>query len=124
MKHRYWTGLLLLIRVCLFLIFSLNTINDPTINLLAIVITIFVLFTYLSVIGGVYKVWWLNIIEFIFFLNLGILSAIGLYQFNVGTPMTTTSYTSSGIAFGCKVWTRKHLHEILCSIYLPCVHVM
>ena len=52
--------------------------------------------------------WWLNIIEFTFFLNPGISSAVGLYQFNVGILMTTTSYTSSGIAFGFSVVIALH----------------
>lgn len=115
MKHRYWTGFLLLIRVCLFLIFSLNTTSDPTINLLAIAITIFLLFMYLSVIGGVYKLWWLNVIEYAFLLNLGISSAAGLYQYNVGIPMTSISYTSSGIAFG---------FSAVIAIYHMCIQII
>lgn len=62
-QHRYWTGLLLLIRVLLFLIYSINTLGDPMINLLATSVTMFCLFAYLSMIGGVYKIWWLNMIE-------------------------------------------------------------
>ena len=54
-KHRYWTGLLLLVRVCLFLIFSLNSLGDPTVNLLATVTITFCLLSYMSIIGGIYK---------------------------------------------------------------------
>ena len=36
-KHRYWTGLLLLARVSLYLVFALNVSGDPSVNLLAIV---------------------------------------------------------------------------------------
>ena len=35
-QHRYWTGLLLLVRIILLVIFSLNRSNDLTINLLCI----------------------------------------------------------------------------------------
>ena len=54
-KHRYWTGLLLLIRVCLFLVFSFNTSGNPLINMLATSVSMSCLFAYLSLIGGVYK---------------------------------------------------------------------
>ena len=54
-NHRYWTGLLLLVRVCLFLIFSLNTLSDPTVNFLAIIAVSFCLLTYISLVGGIYK---------------------------------------------------------------------
>ena len=48
-KHRYWMGLLqLLVRVCLFLVLSLNTLSDPIINLLIIIICTFTLLAYLS----------------------------------------------------------------------------
>ena len=98
-KHRYWTGLLLLIRVCLFLVFSLNTIGNPMINLLAICITMSCLLAYLSLIGGVYKQWWLNVIEIAFVLNLLILSSGSFYQINTGNSIKPIIYTSAGITF-------------------------
>ena len=98
-KHRYWTGLLLLVRVCLYLVFSLNTLGDPMINLLATAITMFGLFAYLSMIGGIYKFWWLNLIEVIFILNLGILPTAVLYQNTTDSAIEPITYTSTGIAF-------------------------
>ena len=98
-KHRYWTGFLLLIRACLILIFSLNTLGDPTINLLAIFVVAFCLLAYLSMIGGVYKQWWLNLIEISFIVNLGILSgAVGLYQNDTTGAVSKTTQTSVIIA--------------------------
>ena len=32
-KHRYWPGLLLVVRVALFLVFSVNVFGDPAISL-------------------------------------------------------------------------------------------
>ena len=99
-KHRYWTGLLLLVRIILFLIFSLNILGSANINLLAIIVTVLLLFTHLSVSGGVYKTWHLNIIEYSFFLNLGVLSSATLYTSTVtGRGQTTVVYTSVSIAF-------------------------
>ena len=100
LKHRYWVGLLLLVRVCLFLVFSLNTYGDPTINLLAIIACMFTLFAYLSIIGGVYKVWWINLIESAFIMNLGLLSAAGLYKVAANVAMTPIiTNMSTGVAF-------------------------
>ena len=99
-KHRYWTGLLLLVRVCLFLIFSLNSLGDPTINHLAVVAVSFCLLTYISLVGGIYKLWSLNLLENVSILNLGVLSAaVGLYQDNTSTVVPAITCTSVGISF-------------------------
>ena len=97
-KHRYWTGLLLFVRACLFLVFSLNLLGDPMVNLLAISLTALVLCGYNSIIRGVYRQWWLNLIEIIFFLNLGMLSSVAHYQIASGGSLTPITYTSTGTA--------------------------
>jgi hypothetical protein len=97
-KHRYWTGLLLLARACLFLVFSLNLLGDPMVNLLAISLTALVLCGYNSIIRGVYRQWWLNLIEIIFFLNLGALSSAAHYQIASGGSLKPVTYTSTVIA--------------------------
>lgn len=96
-KHRYWTGLLLLIRVGLFLIFSFNITANPLVNLLAISISMSCVCAYLSLIGGVYKLWWLNVIETVFILNLLILSTTTLYHINATVPIKPITYTSTSI---------------------------
>ena len=82
-KHRYWTGLLLLVRIGLFIVFSTNTSGDPAINLLAIIIVVMCLFAHLAIFGGIYKNWALNILEYSSLLNLAILSAAILYTTSV-----------------------------------------
>ena len=62
-KHRYWTGLLLLVRASLFPIFSVNVFGDPAINLLAIATMMFILFIYVAVSKHVYKAKYLNVLE-------------------------------------------------------------
>ena len=98
-KHRYWTGLLLLIRVCLFLIYSINTFGDPMINLLTTSVTMFGLFAYLLMIGGEYKVWWLNLIEVASILNLGIFPTSILYQTTTNSTVESITNISTSIAF-------------------------
>ena len=54
-KHRYWTGLLLFVRVALYLIFALNVSGDPRINLLAITLTIGGILFYKGHLGRIYR---------------------------------------------------------------------
>ena len=98
-KHRYWPGLLLVVRVVLFLVFSLNVFGDPAISLLTIIVTVF-FFLYFSItFGGIYKNIVLNLIEYSFFLNLGILSSATLFTTLTDRDQTAVVYTSVAIAF-------------------------
>ena len=99
LKHRYWTGLLLFARACLFLVFSLNLLGDPTVNLSAISLTALILCAYNSIIRGVYKQWWLNLVEVVFVFNLGTLSSLAHYQLASRRSLTPITYSSTGIAF-------------------------
>ena len=91
----------MLVRVFLFLFFSLNPSDDSTpFNLLATFIAALTLLMYLSLIKGVYKLHWLNRIENVFLLNLSILSAsVGLYQESTDNTVSKISYASTGFAF-------------------------
>ena len=74
-KQRYWPGMLLIVRSGLFLTFAINTLGDPSINLLCIIIaSLFIAFLAWNQ-GGVYKKWYLNVLESFFILQLGFLSA-------------------------------------------------
>ena len=104
-KHRYWPGLLLVLRFVLLLVFALNPQQDPSINLLAIVVGAGLLQLWAWVSGGVYKNWCLDALEGSFVLNLIILGVAtyhiklsGGNQLAVGyTPVTIALATFSGI---------------------------
>ena len=98
-RHRYWTGLLMLVRIVLFLIFSINTRGSADVNLLAIIIMILSLFMYVALAGTVYKTWSLNAIEYSYFLNLGVLAFATLFTTVIGQSELGVVYTSVGIAF-------------------------
>ena len=72
-KHRYWTGLLLLVRCILFLVFA--TAGDSSVNLLTISSLTTGLLSLVLLTGGVYKSWYLGALETSFFVNLAILTA-------------------------------------------------
>ena len=99
LKHRYWTGLLLLVRVIFLPIFSTNFTNNPAINLLAVKVMSSIILTYLSFIGGIYKSTLNNILELASVLNLLLLSSATLYVLYTGYSRTTTTYVSTGSAF-------------------------
>ena len=93
-NHRYWTGLLLVIRTVLLVIFSLNQDNNPTINLICIAVFSFILLAWLYFTGWVYESLLNNCLEFIFLLNLGLTSIATLFS-----KQHAIIYTSTGIAF-------------------------
>ena len=101
-RHQYWGGLLLAVRAILFLTFSLNSLGDPALNLLAIASTVLAI-TLLEVgIGGAYKNIQLTLLEHFFLLNLGILSVATLYtRMRNGNQiaLTCTSVAITLIAF-------------------------
>ena len=100
-KHRYWPGLLLVLRFVLLLVFALNPQQDPNINLLAIQVGTGILIVWAWVSGGVYKNWCLDTLEGSFALNLIILAAATMYTYHVsrqdGTQLAV-GYISVSIA--------------------------
>ena len=74
-KHRYWPGLLLVLRFILLLMFAFNPQHDSSINLLAILVGVGILQMWTRISGGVYKNWCLDALEGSVDLNLIILAA-------------------------------------------------
>ena len=98
-KHRYWPGLLLVLRLVLLLVFALNPQQDPNINLLAILVGAGFLQLWAWVSGGVYKNWCLDALEGSFVLNLIILVGTTYYVNHSGGSQLDFGYTSASIAF-------------------------
>ena len=97
-KHRYWPGLLLVLRFVLLLVFALNPQQDPNINLLAILVGAGFLQLWAWVSHGVYKSWCLDALEGSFTLNLIILGAATYYVNHSGGNQLAVGYTSVIIA--------------------------
>ena len=98
-KHRYWTGLLLLVRCALFLVFAFNISGNDSVNLLAISATSFGIFVWFTLSSVVYRSWYLNALEVSFILNLGILAVVTYHVTFSGGSQAAVAYTSVGIAF-------------------------
>ena len=97
-KHRHWTGVLLIIRGLLFLIYSFNVLNGPGVILLVTVLASFLLVAYGWLSGGVYKKWSVNALELSFYLNLGFLASTSTYVRYAGGSQAGVIYTSTSIA--------------------------
>ncbi len=97
-KYRYWTGLMLLLRLVLFLISAVNALGNPSVNHVAIATTTMLL---PPIILGcrVYKTWSLGLLDSSFILNLSILAVATLYVRTSGGNQNAVTITSVGIAF-------------------------
>ena len=98
-KHRYWTGLLLVLRFVLLLVFALNLQEEHSINLLAILVTNGLVVAWAWVGGGIYRNWCLDALECSFALNLIILAAATFNVNHSNQNQLVVGYTSVSIAF-------------------------
>ena len=98
-KHRYWPGLLLVLRFALLSVFALNPQQDPGINLLAILVGTGLLHFWAWSSGGVYSSWCLDALEGSFALNLITLVGATFYVNHSGGNQLAAGYASVSIAF-------------------------
>ena len=83
--YRYWTGLLLLLRIALLLQSALNFSIDPKIDLVMTVVAISCLFLLKAIVAKrIYKSWPLDVIETIIYFNLVIFACLTLYIVQLG----------------------------------------
>ena len=101
-KYRYWTGLLLLVRVVLFITASITVSVNPQVSLLAIIISVSGLFFLNKCIRNlkVYKKAFTDVVETNMYFNLLAFAAFSQYHFKDDpTKQTAVAYTSTIIAF-------------------------
>ena len=81
-KHRYWTGLLLIARIILYIIFAANIKGDPKINLLAIgivVVSILIVKDFVEGDSRLYQKWPIEMLEIACHFNLVILCIVSFF---------------------------------------------
>ena len=99
-KHRYWTGLLLLFRVCIYLIPVFNSSNDPRIALLSTIFIMSILFLYIAMFGvTIYENWLVNAMEIFTYFNLTVLCLFTWYINDAGGNQDAVTNISIGIIF-------------------------
>ena len=94
-KHRYWTGLLLLARVILYLVSVLNISNNPRITLLAVNLTMSCFFVLKTVfLVRVYRKLLIELLECSFYVNILLLSLTSFYSLGEQHSQLVVAYTS------------------------------
>ena len=97
-RYRFWTGLLLLTRCILFTLFSLNAPNELHLKLMLTILTCLVFLSLMASFYGVYRRLYLNLLEMLALLNLGVVSS--LVCFLSGDDNTVIVSTLS-VIFAC-----------------------
>ena len=99
-KYRYWTGLLLLLRVILYTASALNISSAPGVDLLitGLVMICLTLFKgYVGIHGRIYRKWPVDIIETTCYVNILILSFVSLYTLEAKQNQVAVAYISGTI---------------------------
>ena len=97
-KHGYWFGIMLLVRVKLFLVYAITQTN-PNIGLLITAIVGVLVLLSSNVMRNVYNKHYLSILENSFILNLTLLSLTTMYIRANGGYQAALVYTAVGTAF-------------------------
>ena len=99
-KYRYWTGLLLFLRVLLYLISLLNVSLDPRIDLMATIFVVGGLILWKGIIAKrIYKNWLLDVMEIAIYFNLFAFSVLTWYNLDFGGSQVAVAYTSVTVIF-------------------------
>ena len=95
-QHRYWTGLLLIIRIILYLVAATNVCNDPTVALTTIIFTVVFIFALRLFFGSrVYEKWPVDMLETFFCLNILLFATFTWYCLdNPESKKEAPAYTS------------------------------
>lgn len=128
-RHCYWPGLLLVVRLALFIIFGVNALRDYSENLLAISASVFGLLAWpWLIIGQVYKpeYRWFGVLESTYLLNLGVFAGATFYVQQSGGDQATLAYISTGIALASFLGTllyhiydqRKYIKKVLRWLFI------
>ena len=94
-KHRYWTGLLLLVRVVLYLASALNVTGAPAVNLLVTGVVVFTLFILMVAFHGpIYRKLPIEFLEITCYINIIVLSFATFYTLEVKSGQFIVGYIS------------------------------
>ena len=100
-RYRFWTGLLLLTRSILFTIFSISVLNFTHLKLMLTVLMCILLLSLMALFYGVYKRFYLNLLEMIAFLNLGVTSSLSSYLISFNNHHGTVAVGSISVFVAC-----------------------
>ena len=100
-KHRYWTGLLLFVRLSINLVSAFDLSGDPRKQILSIIIVTSCLLFYKAGLNiQVYKVWIIDALEIFTFFHLIVFALLILYTFDTSERQVDIAQASMGITVG------------------------
>ena len=123
-QHQVWTGILLISRVVILIVFASTSTYSPNASILLMTLISILLLMYSSMVSLLYKNWSLSLVENLYILNLAMLGGTSLfYQLSTSTedqqhnelnPVTTISVVIALFSFACTViiYTAKQLMSI------------
>lgn len=128
-NHHYWPGLLLIIRLALFIVFGAYAFTDYGENLLVISAAAFGLLAWPWIsVGQVYKdnYRFFGALESLYILNLGVFAVATFYVQQSGGDQAVVAYISTGVALGTFIVTlvyhlftqKDNIKKNICSIYI------
>ena len=100
-KHRYWTGLLLIVRIILHLAAAINITNDPKLALTAISVAVCSIFALSNLAGSrLYRKWPVDILETASYFNILMFVLFTWYTLDgQDRDKEAVAYTSVSITF-------------------------
>ncbi len=106
-QHQVWTGILLISRVMILIVFSETSTSNPSANILIFTIIATLLLLYTSIVGYLYKQWFASVLEVLYLFNLIILGGAFLFyridvrEMETLNPVTATSVCIALLQFAC-----------------------
>ena len=110
-RYQCWTGVLLIVRGMVLIIFTITSTSNPNANILFLVVIATALLMYSAMVGLPYKKWYVSLLENLYILNLLILGGGFLFtqtnsQANIDNnenlnPVVATSISLALIQFVC-----------------------
>ena len=98
-KHQYWTGLLLFVRIALYLVAAVNVAGGPKVTLASVSIVIICIVIIKNFIGSVYTKRGIDLLDTIFHCNLLFLSIFTWLALDTGLDRRAISYVSVIVSF-------------------------
>ena len=116
-KHRYWTGLLLSVRVILYLASALNVSGAPAVNLLVTGIVVFSLYVLKAALyGPVYRKLPVEFLETTCYVNIIVLSFASFYTLETKRHQIVVAYISGIVTIASLVMVLAyHIFTEVCS---------
>ena len=119
-KYRYWTGILLMVRVFLYVISAVNVSGEPAVNLTVIGVTMLAILVLKGSLQKqkIYKKWPVEVLELINYINITLFTLTTLYTLKTSNQ---SSETQQAIAYTSVSFTSLLLLiVIVCHIFSEC----